>query len=202
MPTLRSVYREERLSRRLLAEIAAALVVATLVVTLAWWWNRPTRPEIKPLQCAAPVEIVAVNGSALWCGDDQLHSLLQRLGQGNCEAAIRDAARGKTPLRLTLEADCAISQQLSSLSPTVLTSLGEPLDMNSATAEDLTVLEGIGPKLAAAIVADRAANGPYCSLDDVARVKGIGPARIEGLKRSEAIAECPPRSPQSPGQVP
>ncbi len=180
------------MSRRLLAEIAAALLVVALVVALAWWWNRPSHPDIEKLQCAAPVEIVTTNGSALWCGDDQLAALLERLAHEDCEAAVRSAANTEAPLRLVLTATCLIDQRLSSLSPTVLASLELPLDINSAIATDLTVLPGIGPKLAAAIVTDRDANGPYCTIDDVARVKGIGPTRIKGLQGSDVVASCPP----------
>jgi competence ComEA-like helix-hairpin-helix protein len=179
-------------NRRLLAEIAAASLVTGLIVALAWWWNRPSPPDIQDFQCPSPVEIVTPNGRALWCGDNELPSLLERFGVADCEARVREITREGTPLRLILAADCTVKERLTSLSPTVLASLGEPLDLNSATAHDLTILEGIGPKLAGAMVADRTANGDFCSIDEVARVKGIGPARIESLRQSGVIASCEP----------
>jgi len=56
------------------------------------------------------------------------------------------------------------------------------LDLNRAPASELTALPGIGPTLAGRIVANRRANGPFDSLDDLARVKWIGPSVIERIK--------------------
>ncbi|WP_218031483.1 ComEA family DNA-binding protein [Paenibacillus kobensis] len=61
------------------------------------------------------------------------------------------------------------------------------LDLNRATAEQLDELPGIGPAKAAAIIADREASGPFRSVDDLARVKGIGPA-IVGKLRDSVVA--------------
>ncbi|MFD1953397.1 ComEA family DNA-binding protein [Paenibacillus thailandensis] len=58
------------------------------------------------------------------------------------------------------------------------------LDVNTATAEQLDALKGIGPSKAAAIVADREANGPFRSVDDLLRVKGIGEKLLAGIKDS------------------
>ncbi len=57
-----------------------------------------------------------------------------------------------------------------------------PLDLNTATAEQLDALPGIGPATAQAIVEDRARNGPFRTVDDLARVRGIGPAKVEALR--------------------
>ncbi|TDR56668.1 competence protein ComEA [Halomonas ventosae] len=57
----------------------------------------------------------------------------------------------------------------------------EPIDVNSADAELLAELPGIGETRAAAIVEDREANGPYESAEDLTRVSGIGEATVEGL---------------------
>lgn len=56
------------------------------------------------------------------------------------------------------------------------------IDVNAAPAESLTMLPGIGPVLAERIVADREANGPFRSLDELDRVRGIGPRTIEKLR--------------------
>lgn len=59
----------------------------------------------------------------------------------------------------------------------------EPVDLNTAAAEELAGLPGIGEKLAERILADRAANGPYENVEELTRVEGIGEkklARLEG----------------------
>ena len=57
-----------------------------------------------------------------------------------------------------------------------------PVDINTATAEQLDALPGIGPATATKIVADRQANGPFKSIDDLGRVAGIGPKKLEDMR--------------------
>lgn len=57
------------------------------------------------------------------------------------------------------------------------------VDLNTATAESLDALPGIGPVIAARIVAWRTSNGPFRSVDELGEVSGIGDA-ILGQVRS------------------
>lgn len=57
-----------------------------------------------------------------------------------------------------------------------------PLDLNTASAEQLDTLPGIGPVMAAAIVAWRESNGKFTSVDQLGEVDGIGTARLEKLR--------------------
>jgi competence protein ComEA len=57
-----------------------------------------------------------------------------------------------------------------------------PLDLNAASADALERLPRIGPALARRIVDDRAANGPFRSVDELERVRGIGPATLDALR--------------------
>ncbi|BBX97201.1 ComEA family DNA-binding protein [Mycobacterium lacus] len=59
---------------------------------------------------------------------------------------------------------------------------GDVLDLNSATVEQLDTLPGVGPVTAAAIVAWRQHNGKFTSVDQLADVDGIGPARLDKLR--------------------
>lgn len=47
------------------------------------------------------------------------------------------------------------------------------VDLNTAGLDALCTLPGVGEKRAQAILADRAANGPYAQVEDVTRVSGI-----------------------------
>lgn len=53
------------------------------------------------------------------------------------------------------------------------------VNINAATAEELTQLKRIGPKYAEKIVAYREANGPFKSADDLVDVPGIGPKTLD-----------------------
>ena len=55
------------------------------------------------------------------------------------------------------------------------------VNLNTATAEELMTLPGIGEKRAADIIADREANGPFRTPEELTRVKGIGEGILEGL---------------------
>lgn len=55
------------------------------------------------------------------------------------------------------------------------------IDLNTADSHELQLLPSIGPKLAQRIIDDRTENGPYKSLKDLDRVRGIGPKTIARL---------------------
>jgi competence protein ComEA len=56
------------------------------------------------------------------------------------------------------------------------------VNLNTATAEELDALPGVGPVTAAAIVGWRDANGRFSSVEQLGEVDGIGPARLEKLR--------------------
>jgi competence protein ComEA len=68
------------------------------------------------------------------------------------------------------------------------------VDIDRATAEELDELPGIGPALAARIVQDREANGPFGSMDALEEVRGIGPSLASKLA-TRVTFSGPPRPP-------
>jgi competence protein ComEA len=56
------------------------------------------------------------------------------------------------------------------------------LDLNSATEQQLEQLDGVGPALAAKIVAYREQHGGIASVDELDNVSGIGPAKLAAIR--------------------
>jgi competence ComEA-like helix-hairpin-helix protein len=56
------------------------------------------------------------------------------------------------------------------------------IDLDRATAPELERLPGIGPALAARILADRAARGPFGTPEALLRVRGIGPRTLDRIR--------------------
>ena len=54
----------------------------------------------------------------------------------------------------------------------------EPVNINTADAEQLQRLKGVGPARAAAIISWRRSHGAFRSADDLDQVKGIGPSLV------------------------
>lgn len=57
-----------------------------------------------------------------------------------------------------------------------------PLDLNTATLDQLDELPGIGPATAQAIIDERERRGGFTSVEELLDVRGIGPAKLEGLR--------------------
>jgi competence protein ComEA len=70
------------------------------------------------------------------------------------------------------------------------------LDVNHATWVQWAQLEGIGEVLAQRIIADRNQHGPFATVDDVTRVKGIGVKKLTAIR--EWLYVAPTAEPASP----
>ena len=58
-----------------------------------------------------------------------------------------------------------------------------PVDLNTATLEQLDALPGVGPTTAQAILDYRRTNGRFRSVDELLEVRGIGPSRLQALRK-------------------
>lgn len=64
-----------------------------------------------------------------------------------------------------------------------------PIDLNTATEENLVLLPGIGPAKAAAILERRERRGGFEAVEELLDVKGIGPKTLEKLRTYVFIRE-------------
>ena len=74
-----------------------------------------------------------------------------------------------------LQGDDSAPQKLDQASAAVL-------DVNQASAADFAILPGIGPKLAAQIVAYREKHGPFRRVEDLLVIRGIGPRKWKAIR--------------------
>jgi DNA uptake protein ComE-like DNA-binding protein len=77
-----------------------------------------------------------------------------------------------------LRCDDEVVDGPSGLAPAELAALDQPVDVNRASAQEIASLPGIGPTIAARIVAGR----PYASVEALLEIEGIGPKRLEAMR--------------------
>ena len=58
-----------------------------------------------------------------------------------------------------------------------------PINLNTATATDLQQVPGIGPSTAQKILDTRKSYGAFKSVDDLLAIKGIGPKKLEKMRK-------------------
>lgn len=185
------------------------LVTVCLAVTVWWWWSgRPHEVMPAPIvlatgqrlssadsvasppadAAAPPREVVVhVTGQVARPG-------LVTLPAGSRVADALAAAGGVTRRRASDTVNLARilvdGEQIAvggtaavAVGGVAPTSTGPPiLDLNTADSAALEGLPGVGPVLAGRIVAWRAANGPFRSVDELGEVSGIGDATLARLR--------------------
>lgn len=62
-----------------------------------------------------------------------------------------------------------------------------PLNLNTATAEQLESLPGVGPAIAAAIIEHRQRIGGFAAVDGLLAVSGIGPSKLQQIRDLVAV---------------
>jgi len=70
-----------------------------------------------------------------------------------------------------------------------------PIDLNTATAEQLQQVPGIGPSTAKAIVDFRQKSGPFRKIEDLLAIKGVSKARLERMRPYLTISPSAQKSP-------
>ena len=137
------------------------------------------RPGVYRLAAGARVEdAVRRAGGARPGADVNAINLAAKVADGQqvvvpARAPTAPAASGSGP-----SADAGAAAGAAAAGPVT----GAPVSLNSATAEQLDTLAGVGPATASKIIEYRTQNGGFRSVDDLAQVPGIGPKRMESLR--------------------
>ncbi len=77
------------------------------------------------------------------------------------------------------------------LGAAALVQAGEPVDINTAGAEALArAISGVGLKKARAIVAYREQHGPFTSVEELAKVRGIGARTVERSRANLTVRQA------------
>jgi competence protein ComEA len=136
----------------------AHAVKAKLVVDVAGAVRRPGLYRLE--QGTRIADAVAIAGGATARADIELVNLAAPLADGEQVVVPRRGAAASG----------------GAASPSA------PLDLNTASLEQLDALPGIGPTTAQKILDYRQAHGAFHSLEDLDAVSGIGPSRLAQLK--------------------
>jgi competence protein ComEA len=186
------------LSRRQLFGAAAACVVLLLLLVRHLGGGgsaapavTPVQPVAKPTTLAQKLLVIDVAGAVRRPGLYRLRSgsriddaiaaaggatAKAQLDAVNLAAPVADGEQVVVPGRGAGGVAAAASPPAAGSSPSA------PLDLNTATAEQLDGLPGIGPVTAQKILDYRQAHGPFHSVAELEGVPGIGAGRLAQLK--------------------
>lgn len=183
--------------------LAAGAAAVLAVVVVAWLVLRT--PAAPPTESLLPVAGGAAEPSATTttaaafvlahAAGAVVHPGVYRLPAGARVTDLIDAAGGPAPDadldQLNLAAPVGDGERVyvphqGEHVPASSTASGAqpsgPLDLNTATLEQLDELPGIGPATAQAILDERERRGGFRSVEDLLDVRGIGPAKLEALR--------------------
>lgn len=65
----------------------------------------------------------------------------------------------------------------------------DKININTASADELQLLDGVGPSTANAIVQYRDENGAFASVEDLVNIKGIGEKKVASLSEQVTVSD-------------
>jgi len=181
-----------------LAALGAALLVAIFAIVA---YQRAPEPVVVATPAAPPTIKVHVVGEVVWPGQYLLRAgahvqdailaahgptLIADLNRINLAAVLRDGDRVVVP-RIVQPPYPFPTRRTHPPAPESPSKVeggehGRTVNVNTATAEDLERLPGIGPVLARRIIAHRDQQGLFRTLDDLIEVQGFGRKLLRRLE--------------------
>lgn len=184
------------------SQLAAYAVIALSVLVLGGRWLARGQPEPPPAStvqkdAARPAveqpsrrAIVHVAGAVRRPGVYRLaagarvRDALRRAGGATSRAdanAINLAAPVQDGVQVVVPRRASSAAAAASGAPAALAETA-PVNLNTASAEELQTLDGVGPATAADILGYRSQHGGFRSVEDLDQVPGIGPKTMEALR--------------------
>ncbi|HEV2196691.1 MAG TPA: helix-hairpin-helix domain-containing protein [Candidatus Acidoferrum sp.] len=77
----------------------------------------------------------------------------------------------------------------------------KPVNINTATSEELQQVPGIGPATAQKILQMRKSYGPFKSVNDLLAIRGLGEKRLDKMRKYLTVGKTP-TSPSAPSKAP
>lgn len=65
----------------------------------------------------------------------------------------------------------------------------DKININTASADELQLLNGVGPSTANAIVEYREQNGAFANIDDLVNIKGIGEKKVANIAENVTVSD-------------
>lgn len=174
------------LSRREKVIALCTSFCAFLFIGVVWWLQRP--------KAEAPPLVVHIEGAVQRPGvyeipvGTRLFELIERAGGAkesadlrglNLAAPLYDGQKVTIPTLLPQE-EKAENPQIAS--PEVQRSTTPLVNVNTASQKELESLPGIGEVLAQRIIEYRETHGPFQTPEDLLKVRGIGPKKLEKIR--------------------
>ncbi|MEU4444492.1 ComEA family DNA-binding protein [Actinosynnema sp. NPDC050801] len=169
--------------------LAGAMAGVALAVALALWWQRPA-PE-------SPPDLPVAEAAAVTRAEEQLVVNVvglvpspglvtvpngARVADALHAAGGPDPAADLTPLNLARKVTDGEQIAVGIPVPQPAGAVTGPLDLNTATKDQLDTLPGVGPVTAQRIVDRRQKRGPFTSLEQLGEIEGIGDAKLAKLR--------------------
>ena len=176
-----------QVQKRALLIISGFVVLASIAVVVRGNSHEVTALPIVVTQVQAPQIFVDVTGAV---NNPGVYTLNASSRVVDAIKAAGDSAPGADLSTINLARILADGEQIY-VDSTQVNSKGVrvsktvhsgPININRATAREFDSLDGIGPVIAARIVAYRKTNGPFTTIEDLQKVSGIGVAKFAQIK--------------------